>query len=590
MKKRLQNYIEQVRGISYSPEDISETPMENYIPVLKANNIQDGKLDTTSLIYIDKAKVKPEQLIRKGDLLIAASSGSKEIVGKSVFFENEFYGAFGAFCKIIRPKENIYPGYVNAFFKTTEYKRHIKKVIQGANINNLRTEDIDSLLIPEFSFHDQIRITTLLSKAEALITQRKESIKLLDEFVKSVFAEMFGDPVKNDKKWDLKLLKNISDVGSSKRVFVGELLNEGVPFYRGTEIGQLAEGLEVTPSLFISELHYQQLKVHTGVPKIGDLLMPSICPDGRIFRVSNNSPFYFKDGRVLWLNVNQKEINSFYLQSTLKAIFRTNYKSIASGTTFAELKIVALKQIKIPVPPKELQLKYSLVVEGAEFLRNRLKSSLSDLEILYGSLSQKAFKGELDLDGLAIDHIIPISKGGKDNTDNLRLISEKKNISVADRLPKDEDKRYGDPFDVDEATAQKQGRWFYNEWLRLHGKIIENKNQSVWLHSKRNGLAPVPIKFTAIEGDAVIEETFAKQNLGFSYSEFETLLNREKITHTIKELKDFIFQKLEKNELVQLYASKEWRDAMQDSKFNPPGGFSGEGSIWFLVNKTDKAK
>lgn len=585
MKKRLQNYIEQVRGISYTPEDISETPMENYIPVLKANNIQDGKLDTTSLIYIDKAKVKPEQLIRKGDLLIAASSGSKEIVGKSVFFENEFYGSFGAFCKIIRPKENIYPGYVNAFFKTTEYKRHIKKVIQGANINNLRTEDIDSLLIPDFSFHDQIRIATLLSKVEALITQRKESLKLLDEYVKSVFAEMFGDPVKNEKKWDLKLLKNISDVGSSKRVFVEELLNEGIPFYRGTEIGHLAEGINVTPSLFISELHYQQLKAHTGVPKIGDLLMPSICPDGRIYRVANNNPFYFKDGRVLWLNVNQYEINSLYLQSTLKTIFRTNYKSIASGTTFAELKIVALKQIKIPIPPKNLQVKYSLIVEKAEFLINRLKSSLADLENFYGSLSQKAFNGELDLDRIKSKSI---------DEELERALKDTKRTGAIDKQPKtdEEDARYGDPFEVDEPTAKKQGPWFYNEWLRLHGKIIQEENESVWLQSKRSGLRPTTIKFNSFEGNAIIHEVFSKQNTGFGFSEFESTLKSEKIVYTTKEVKEFIFKKLEQKELVQYYATKEWMEAIRHPKFNPPGGpeFSGEGSIWFLVNKTDKAK
>ena len=78
----------------------------------------------------------------------------------------------------------------------------------------------------------------------------------------------------------------------------------------------------------------------------------------------------------------------------------------------------------------------------------------------------------------------------------------------------------------------------------------------------------------------------------FSYQEFEVFLKNEKITHNAKELKDFIFKKLEQKELIQYYASKEWMEAMRHPKFNPPGGseFTGDGSIWFLVNKTENAK
>ena len=53
--------------------------------------------------------------------------------------------------------------------------------------------------------------------------------------------------------------------------------------------------------------------------------MPSICPDGRIFRVENNSPFYFKDGRVLRISVNKTNIDSIYLKNILKEIFRSSY-------------------------------------------------------------------------------------------------------------------------------------------------------------------------------------------------------------------------------------------------------------------------
>lgn len=209
---RLGENIKQVRGISYKPSDISAIPLPDYVPVLKANNIQEKGIDTTDLIYIHKGKIKPEQFIKKGDLLLAASSGSKEIVGKNIFFENDFEGSFGAFCKLVRPKPSIHPKFVGVFFKTPYFKRHIRNLINGALINNLKNEHIDSLLIPTLSKNDQLHIAHLLTKAESLIAQRKESICLLDEFLKSTFLEMFGDPEKNPKNLPFTELEKLCAV------------------------------------------------------------------------------------------------------------------------------------------------------------------------------------------------------------------------------------------------------------------------------------------------------------------------------------------------------------------------------------------
>jgi type I restriction enzyme S subunit len=141
--------------------------------------------------------------------------------------------------------------------------------------------------------------------------------------------------------------------------------------------------------------HYENLKKETGVPKIGDLLMPSICPDGRILRVNNNDPFYFKDGRVLWIKIDHLKINSFYLKTFLKELFYKNYSKIASGTTFAELKIVALKKIKFLEPPLSLQNEYAEKITLIEKQKELAKQELKESEDLFNCLLQKAFKGEL---------------------------------------------------------------------------------------------------------------------------------------------------------------------------------------------------
>jgi type I restriction enzyme S subunit len=231
-----------------------------------------------------------------------------------------------------------------------------------------------------------------LDKAQALIDARKEQIRLMDDLVQSVFYEMFGDSKTNSKEYATYKLEELGKVGSSKRVFVDDLVENGIPFYRGTEVGSLAEGITISPKLFITEEHFVQLKNATGIPQKGDLLMPSICPDGRIWRVNTDEAFYFKDGRVLWVNVKSNDINSIYLQYALKDKFLNDYSNIASGTTFAELKIFALKNIDILMPNIELQNQYADFINQIDKMKLKVQKPLDEIEILFDLLMQKYFE------------------------------------------------------------------------------------------------------------------------------------------------------------------------------------------------------
>ena len=160
---------------------------------------------------------------------------------------------------------------------------------------------------------------------------------------------MFGD-LEHGYKCSSCKLESIAEVGSSRRVFKDELLSEGVPFYRGTEVAELSAEGSIKPNLFISKEHYERLIGSTGKPEIGDLLLPSICPGGQIWCVNTNAPFYFKDGRVLWIRPDRDAVDGVYLRHALSTMFQMSFSNIASGTTFAELKIFLLKELNVPLP------------------------------------------------------------------------------------------------------------------------------------------------------------------------------------------------------------------------------------------------
>ena len=236
--------------------------------------------------------------------------------------------------------------------------------------------------------HEQTKNLNLIGN---LIALRREQLSKLDELVKARFVEMFGDCRMNPKGWATKSLEDIAEVGSSKRVFVEELKEEGIPFYRGTEVGALAEGKSIEPELFITEAHYRELCEATGIPQVGDLLMPSICPDGRIWVVDTEEPFYFKDGRVLWVHAIDRSFHPVFLLYTLKDRIMTDYSSIASGTTFAELKIFALKKCQVFDVPLELQKQFATFIEQTNKTKLTIQASLDKLEVMKKALMQEYF-------------------------------------------------------------------------------------------------------------------------------------------------------------------------------------------------------
>ena len=292
----------------------------------------------------------------------------------------------------LRPDASVLnKDYLAAFLRSDSFVTWAVSKTAGAKMPRLGTKDLMNAEIPVPSIEQQKKIAEKFKKLEQLISLRKQQLAKLDELVKARFVEMFGDCKTNPKNWKTKALEKIANVGSSKRVFVEELQDSGIPFYRGTEIGALAEKKAVIPALFITEEHYKQLCETTGKPQKGDLLMPSICPDGRIWIVDTNEPFYFKDGRVLWVHLTSANYNSVFLLYTLKDRIMTDYASIASGTTFAELKIFALKKCKVFDVPLELQNQFATFIERVDRQKQTIQQSLEKLELLKKALMQEYF-------------------------------------------------------------------------------------------------------------------------------------------------------------------------------------------------------
>lgn len=370
---------------------ISDETEVSFIPMQCVS--ENGKIDTTDIRKYSEVK-KGFTSFKENDVLFAKITPCMEN-GKGAIARGlkNGIGAGSTEFHVLRPKAGLITSEC-LFYLTTwpDFRAECERNMTGsAGQKRVPKAFLENYKISLPPLDEQRRIAAVLDKVSDLIAKRRAQLDKLDELVKARFVEMFGDCKTNPKGWNTYCLEDIAEVGSSKRVFVEELKEGGIPFYRGTEVGALAEGLAITPELFITEEHYKELCDMSGKPQKGDLLMPSICPDGRIWLVDTDNPFYFKDGRVLWVHGIIDKFDPVFLLYTLKDRIMTDYSSIASGTTFAELKIFALKKCNVFNVPFKLQKQFSSFVQSARKSKLTIQHSLDKLEMLKKALMQEYF-------------------------------------------------------------------------------------------------------------------------------------------------------------------------------------------------------
>lgn len=174
---KISDIADLVRGVSYKKGEASGEPRDGYVPVLRANNI-DQVLNFDSLVYVPANRVKNNQRIKTYDIVLAMSSGSKNLVGKAAQAVQDFDGGFGAFCGLVRLTPLVEREFVGYFFQGPDYRHYLSSVSSGVNINNLRRDHVESMLAPLPPLPEQQRI---VAKIEELFTQLDAGVAALQQ-------------------------------------------------------------------------------------------------------------------------------------------------------------------------------------------------------------------------------------------------------------------------------------------------------------------------------------------------------------------------------------------------------------------------
>lgn len=157
-----------IRGVTYSKSDVNDKPAEGFVPVLRANNIS-ITLTKDEPVYVKKDRVNADQFLRRGDYMIAMSSGSKNLVGKAAFVSEDMDYAFGGFCGVLRILSDSLTGFVGVFLASNLYREAISADSRGIGINNLKKEALSNQPFPLPPLAEQHRIVAKVEELMALL-------------------------------------------------------------------------------------------------------------------------------------------------------------------------------------------------------------------------------------------------------------------------------------------------------------------------------------------------------------------------------------------------------------------------------------
>ena len=354
------------------------------------NSVQE--VNSITSFTMSNAPSRAQQKVEYGDIIVSTVRPNLKNVAFIKQHDSNLVASSG-FC-VLRTTDDIERNYLFRYITSDIFTQHLMKLTTGANYPAVRDLDVRDSTIPLPPKSTQIEIVSELDKINELIRLKKEQLKDFDNLAQSLFYEMFGDPVENEKGWEVKKLgdcfsyiKNGANIKQTKDI-------DGFPI---TRIETLAGGIFNRDRMGYAGI-YDLSKYSAYVLESRDLLMSHINSKTYIGRTveykRNNDETIIHGMNLLRLKAIHDIIDStFFVYYTKSGDFKSKIarirKDAVNQSSFA---ISDLKRLNIPLPPLSLQRLFAQRIEQIEREKSEVQKSIQDLETLLASRMQYWFE------------------------------------------------------------------------------------------------------------------------------------------------------------------------------------------------------
>ncbi|MEG4088290.1 restriction endonuclease subunit S [Microcoleus sp. Pol12B4] len=371
-------------------------PAEKYghgYPLLRMYNIQTTSFNLTfeplARVLLDEQELETYKL-ETGDVLVSRVN-SFELVGKSAWVSPiaESY-VFENMLIRLRFNDSVDSLFVALQMGTQAVRRQIegfaKRASGQASINSSDIRNIQ-IVLPPLSY--QKRVAAIAQKADRLRRTRRYALQLSDTYLRSVFLEMFGDPIANPKGWEIVKLSSLGELdrGRSKHRprNAPKLFGGSYPFIQTGDVANSAGYIRTYKQTY-SELGLKQSKlwakgtlcitIAANIAKTGILTFDACFPDS-----------------IVGFSPNDKT-NTEVIQQWFNFI-QQNLEETAPESAQKNINLEILRNLDLPIPPLPLQEKFAQIVQKFERLRTQQREADRQAEHLFQTLLHRAFRGEL---------------------------------------------------------------------------------------------------------------------------------------------------------------------------------------------------
>ncbi|MGY5540577.1 restriction endonuclease subunit S [Vibrio brasiliensis] len=389
---KIEDIFDVARGGSPRPIDAFITDDPEGVNWIMIGDTKSGeKYISTTAKRIRPEGVKKSRVVKEGDFLLTNSMS----FGRPYILKTS--GCIHDGWLVLSPKsDNIYTDYFYYYLGSQEIKNKLAGKAAGAVVKNLNKDIVKSLEIPLPPLEEQKRIAAILDKANAIRQKRKQAIDLADEFLRSVFLDMFGDPVTNPKGLSEAKLTEFADVITGFAFKSAEYVEDDKANVR------LCRGANTLPGyLDWKDTAYWDSSKLSGIENYkinaGDVILamdrPWISSGLKVCVFPDNERDTYLVQRVARMRPKNSLYTDYLYSSILSKAFERH--CCPTETTVPHISPVELKNFSLLMPDEELLKKYNNAVTTVRKSKSAMEVAWLESNHIFDSLSQKAFSGQL---------------------------------------------------------------------------------------------------------------------------------------------------------------------------------------------------
>jgi len=357
----------------------------DYIDISSIDN-QEKKVVSYQTIKALEAPSRAKQILKKGDILVSTVRPNLNAVAINTLDSENMVVGSTAFC-VLRCSERINSNYLYYYCRSKRFVNRLVKLAKGASYPAVSNNDVKSSEIPLPPIEVQEKIANTLDTVAELLALRKQQLDELDNLIKSIFYDMFGDPVVNEKGWEVKKLGDCFQIKSG-----GTPSTKNPLYWENGDIPWIGSNMCQNDIIYNHDGKYiTRLGLEHSNAKMfekGTVLIALVgATIGKTALLRFNTT---TNQNIAGIEVQKN--NNFTPEYVFYAVQNHYYRFLSLGNgSFKMANLSFVRNLSILVPPLTLQKKFTLLVNQIEEQKALVKKAIDETQTLFDSLMSQYF-------------------------------------------------------------------------------------------------------------------------------------------------------------------------------------------------------